>query len=105
MKPWIGHALVWTGLFGFIALVGDTVGRVKPVEHALVVYFFLLVILYALAVFATVFALHKTPPDYEHQARMDDEANRLADRHFGGVPRDACTAGTADRDCRPDHGS
>lgn len=105
MKPWIGHALVWTGLIGFGALVGETVGRVQPVEHALVLYVWLLILLYAIAIFATGSAWRATPPDYEHQARMDDEAERLAGLHFGGVPRDAGTAGTADRDCQPDHGS
>ena len=105
MKPWIGNALVGTGVVGFVALVGDTVGRVQPIEHALVLYVWLLILLYAIAIFATGCALRPTPTDCEHQPRMDDEAERLADRHFGGVPRDACTAGTADRDRRPDHGS
>lgn len=105
MKPWIGNALVGTGVVGFVALVGDTVGRVQPIEHALVLCVWLLALLYAIAIFATGCAVRVPPPDYENQVRMDGEAERLAERHFGGARRDACTAGTADRDCQPDHGS
>lgn len=105
MKPWIGNALVGTGVVGFVALVGDTVGRVQPVEHALVLFFWLLILLYAIAIFASGCACRATPTDYEHQVRTDDEAERLAKRHFGGVSRDARTAGTADRDRQPDLGS
>jgi len=104
MKPWIGHALVWTGLAGFVALVGEALGRTQPIEGGLVLYVWLVLLLYVIAVFASGCAPRRTT-EYGDQARMDDEAKALAERHFGGVPRDGCTAGTADRDRQPDHGS